>query len=488
MFVVMIAVLLWHQSRLERRLVETTVIEEAERFTEALSAFRSLYASEVVESVRNQDITVTFDYDEEIHEGKAIPLPATLSMKIGNEMSKKKLGGQTALYSGYPFPHREDEWNNRDEFGKEAWENLNKNSDGPFFRFEHRDGQRWLRYATADVMQSACVNCHNQHPETPKNDWKVGDVRGVLEVSLPLESAEAMATANMQESLIFTIGVSGLVLAGLVIVFDRLRRTSVELEQRVDERTTELSQANDHLAQHASELARSNKELDEFAYIASHDLKAPLRGIENLANFILEDAGEHMPDESRADMDVMKGRITRMNGLLDDLLAFSRVGRTEGKATDVDTGEIVEDIVGMLEIPEDFTIEAVSEMPTVHTPHAAIHTVFRNLIGNALKHRERDDGRVEISAKDQGDSIEFAVSDDGPGIPTDLHEQAFALFKTLKRRDEVEGSGMGLTLVKKMIETYGGRIELDSDEGQGATFRFTWKKVAKLPTMESEDE
>lgn len=165
-----------------------------------------------------------------------------------------------------------------------------------------------------------------------------------------------------------------------------------------------------------------------------------------------------------------------MNGLLDDLLAYSRVGRKEGAPTDVDTREVVEDIVGMLPLPDGFAVDVTSEMPTIHAPRAAIHTVLRNLISNAIKHRERDDGRVEVSATDLGEYMQFEVKDDGCGIAPHLHQQAFAMFKTLKRRDQVEGSGMGLTLVKKTVEMYGGRIDLESEEGQGAAFRFTWKK------------
>lgn len=249
MFVVMVAVLIWHQARLEDRLVESTALEEARRYTDALATFRTLYTREVVGTVKKQGITVTYDYDKEQHEGKAIPLPATLSMKIGNEMAKKEVGGQTALYSAYPFPHREQEWQERDKFGKDAWEAVNNNKDAPFHRFEQREGKRWLRYATADLMRPACVNCHNTHPETPKNDWKEGDVRGVLEVSLPLETAEATAKDNLQESIVFTIGVGGLALIGLVIVTGRLRRSSVELEHRVEDRTAELQRSVDELAE-----------------------------------------------------------------------------------------------------------------------------------------------------------------------------------------------------------------------------------------------
>ena len=257
------------------------------------------------------------------------------------------------------------------------------------------------------------------------------------------------------------------------------------LQQRAKELTSfrsatinmmrDIDKARQELAQQARELERSNKELDGFAYVASHDLKAPLRAINSLAGFIIDDVGDQIPQESRDDLQTMRQRVGRMNGLLDDLLAYSRVGRKDGAPIDVDTGEIVREIVDMLDPPPDFAVNVQSDMPLLHTPHAAIHLVFRNLIGNAIKHHDRPDGQIKIAANGNGEQIEFVVSDDGPGIPSNLHEKAFGMFQTLKKRDKVEGSGMGLALVKKTVESYGGTINLESDKGRGATFRFSWK-------------
>ena len=157
----------WHLQRLYTDLVDSTALEEAARYTDALAEFRTLYTREVVETVRAQNIVVTHDYDEGENKGKAIPLPATLSMLIGNQMAERELGGQTALYSAYPFPWRKKEWQERDQFAKNAWEALTKNPDEAFHRVEVRDGRRWLRYATAGLMREACVKCQNSLPDTP---------------------------------------------------------------------------------------------------------------------------------------------------------------------------------------------------------------------------------------------------------------------------------------------------------------------------------
>jgi len=242
-YIAIMVILVWRQAQLEDRLIKSAAQEEARHYTEALAAFRTLYSREVIETVQNFEIVVTHDYDHEKHEGKAIPLPATLSILIGNEVAKQKLGGQTALYSGYPFPWRESEWKQRDQFARDAWQGLSLNPDKPFQRFEYREGRRWFRYATADLMRKSCVECHNNHPASPKDDWKENDVRGVLEVSLPLDIAVAQTEANLRESIGYTIAVGGLGFVTLIIVIGGLRRSSWELELRVDKRTAQLASA-----------------------------------------------------------------------------------------------------------------------------------------------------------------------------------------------------------------------------------------------------
>jgi len=243
----------------------------------------------------------------------------------------------------------------------------------------------------------------------------------------------------------------------------QLRALTETLEQRVTERTTELE--------------RSNRELDQFAYIASHDLKEPLRAINNLARWIAEDAGQVLPQPSIEHLVKLRGRVQRMERLLDDLLAYSRVGRREGEVEIVQTKVLVEEVVYLLTPPKGFTVQIDEELPALVTPHAPLALVFRNLIGNALKHHHQPtQGEVHVRAQDLGDFIEFCVSDNGPGIDPHHHERIFELFQVLRPRDEVEGSGMGLAIVKKTVEHRNGRIYVDSTPGQGTAFCFTWPK------------
>lgn len=235
------------------------------------------------------------------------------------------------------------------------------------------------------------------------------------------------------------------------------------------------------LIESAHELARINEELDHFAYVASHDLKSPLRGIDQLATWIAEDMGEALNSNTQEHLRLMRSRIKRMEMLLDDLLAYSRVGRADDAIVQVNTRELVANIFDLAADSEIHLILA-ENMPTLQTKKVPLELVFRNLIGNAIKHHHKTQGTITISARQIADGFEFEVSDDGPGIPPEHQQRVFAMFQTLKPRDEIEGSGIGLALVKKAVETMGGRIMLESDGQHGSTFRFTW------PTINHEGE
>jgi signal transduction histidine kinase len=249
-----------------------------------------------------------------------------------------------------------------------------------------------------------------------------------------------------------------------------------ELESRVADRTRELETRN-------AQLAAANHELDNFAYLASHDLKAPLRAVWHLAQWIQEEAGNVLPERSSRDLETLRQRVKRMDGLLDSLLEYSRAGRLRAEPEDVDPNTLVASIVTSFDLKAGMTIRVTSDLPRISTPHTPFATVFRNLILNAVKHHDRDAGTVEISHRDLGALVEFAVGDDGPGIPPAYHERIFQMFEVLNPRDEVEGSGMGLAIVKKNVESYGGTIHVDSPNGRGARFRFTWPKATRSSSI-----
>jgi PAS domain S-box-containing protein len=247
--------------------------------------------------------------------------------------------------------------------------------------------------------------------------------------------------------------------------------TDIDEQKRAAEHLRKRSEA---LAQMTAALQERNRELDQFAYVASHDLKAPLRGISHLSQWIEEDLGEQVTPEIREHLGLLRGRVNRMEGLINGLLQYSRVGRTAGTLEKVNVAELLEDVIDLLAPPADVQIELVGAFPTLQTERLPLSQVFSNLIGNAIKHHTSPHILIRVSAEQQGIGYRFAVSDNGPGIAPQFHERIFTIFQTLSPRDTLESSGLGLSLVKKIVEHRGGKVWLESSEGQGATFYFTW--------------
>jgi PAS domain S-box-containing protein len=251
--------------------------------------------------------------------------------------------------------------------------------------------------------------------------------------------------------------------------------TGTDIDDQKQAETT-LRKRGEQLARTTTALEERNRELDQFAYITSHDLKAPLRGIANLSQWIEEDLGASVTDDIRKQLELLRGRVHRMEGLIDGILQYSRVGRAKGVSELVDVGALVHDVVDLIAPPAGFQIEVAPNMPTIAAERLRLQQVFQNLIGNAIKHHNRADGHICVCVADTGPMYEFSVADDGPGIAPQYHQKIFVIFQTLAARDKVEGTGIGLSLVKKIVESSGGQIWLESAEGAGTTFHFTWPK------------
>ena len=252
----------------------------------------------------------------------------------------------------------------------------------------------------------------------------------------------------------------------------------VDISNRVNQLNS-LRELSGKLALTNSSLEKDNQELDEFAYVASHDLKAPLRGIEQLAYFIEEDAGDMLPPDSREDLSLLRDRIKRLEDLLSSLLEYSRIGRKDGEAGWVDSKKVFENVLDLYVPTDRFRVNLPEDMPAIFAPLAAVELVFRNLFMNIVKHHDKDCGVIDVEIESTDSEVIFTIRDDGPGIPEEYQEKVFQPFQTLKPRDEMEGSGMGLALVKKTMETHHGRVELFSDGKRGTSFSVVWTLPAK---------
>jgi PAS domain S-box-containing protein len=240
------------------------------------------------------------------------------------------------------------------------------------------------------------------------------------------------------------------------------------------ERTTLQEQAKE-LRRFALALQRSNRELDQFAYVASHDLKAPLRGIAKLAEWLSEDLEDRLDDRTREYLRLLDARVHRMERLIEGILQYARAGRARTNPESVDVGRLVHEVIDMLAPPTRFKIEVQGYMPVMVTERSPLEQVFLNLLGNAVKHADSESPLVTVSVTDEGGGwFEFSVTDNGPGIAPEFHERIFTIFQTLVPRDDVEGTGIGLSVVKRIVEWQGGQVWVESEVGRGATFRFLW--------------
>lgn len=223
------------------------------------------------------------------------------------------------------------------------------------------------------------------------------------------------------------------------------------------------------------ELERSNKDLDSFAYIASHDLKSPLRGVQQLTNWIEEDLKAVQDSEINQHLSLLRSRVNRMERLLDDLLTYSRVGREDAKIETVDVTELITYIFDFCNVSGNFNLVIEGYSGHIKVLRVPLEKVLRNLINNAIKHHDKPTGTITVNVELQTKQCIFEIKDDGPGIDAEFNEVIFEIFKTLRPRDEIEGSGMGLAIVKKSIESQGGKIEVFDNVPRGACFRFSWQ-------------
>lgn len=241
-----------------------------------------------------------------------------------------------------------------------------------------------------------------------------------------------------------------------------------------------LSEAELELKNYADDLKRSNQDLEQFAYVTSHDLRAPLRGLDALSDWIIDDMEEGNNNEVRENVLRLKARISRMDSLLSGILQYSRAGHGSETKTTFELKPIVQGIFNDLNTENTFSLEFVSDLETIWVESTFFHQILGNLITNAVKHHEKLKGRIRLELSLDGPNYKLFVEDDGPGIPENMRERIFKIFQTLKPRDELEASGIGLALVKRIVDRQRGRVLVsESSKLGGAKFIVMWPYETK---------
>jgi signal transduction histidine kinase len=618
---------LWHFSQLSSKFVESGALKATELYSESLKELRAFYGAEIVDRVKPYGIEVTHDYTAK---KGAIPIPATFSIEFGKHIGRQIPGMQIRLVSDFPFPFRED-GGPRDSFEREALDHLNNEPDETFYRFEDFRGRPSLRYAVAIRMGKNCVSCHNSHPESPKTDWKVGDVRGIQEIIRPLDNVVAETRAGLKDTFLLMALMGLLGLGGLGLVIGKMRRDKAELEQEVIERTETQSRLKalhdinvtisstldlravldllmekvsgffpatavqvwlvnpetklmeraacrnldeaewkgrkletipvlvtevlttkaavvarnvqtdprtldpsfyrqqgivsylgvplmvkgevlgdlvlltrkehcfrsdeidflstlagqaasaiqnsllyEQMRRQASELTRSNSELEQFAYVASHDLQEPLRMITGYTNLLAKRYGGKLDQDADDFIGFAVNGAKRMHVLINDLLSYSRAGNNRNRLTQTNCEETLARTLASLQAAIEESGAAIThdDLPTVMADRTQMDQLFQNLIGNAIKYRGADPPQIHVGCQRDGGWWVFSVRDNGIGIDPRYSERIFIIFQRLHTRDEYSGTGIGLAICKKIVERHGGKIWIESELGQGTTCYF----------------
>jgi signal transduction histidine kinase len=474
-------VIWWHIANLSHTLLESKALRDADLYSEAIAEFRALYTSEVVETVMQRGIEVTHDYKAK---ESAIPLPATLSLLLGKRIGEHGSGAETRLYSPYPFPWRRAEGGLRDQFAQAAWDFLQRNPDTAFHRFEKSGGRQVLRYAMADRMQAGCVSCHNSHPSSPKKDWKEGDVRGVLEVNLPMHRAEGEIRSGLWGTLALMAGITAGGLGILALVVRRLRRISVELENRVSdlrEREKQIWMTNEQLLVARDAALAASRAKSQFLANMSHELRTPLNHISGFTDILREDAVENSWTTLLPDLEKIRTASRNLLQIVNDVLDISvaEAGKTELHIAKVEVARIVRETVAsiapMLEKSGNKLHQHIAEgTGAMHTDGTKIRQCLVQVLSNACKFTERGTIWLTVTRETENDRdwLRFSVRDTGIGM---TREQMAIVFQPFARADSSStrkfgGTGLGLAITKHFCQLLDGDITVESELGRGSTF------------------
>ncbi len=526
--VAIVAVFIYFNS-LQDTLIETMALTGAKSYSRVLEEFRSLYSSEVVAKAKRHGMKVTRDY-EEIED--AIPLPGKLARLVGSRMSGESSRISLRMFSPYPFPARQETGGLQDSFDREAWDFLQTNPDKAFHQFSVDGDHLLLRYASADIMGESCVNCHNSHPYSPKRDWKIGDTRGIVEVTVSLDTIAAQNKVASKATMVFLFFLGVLGLSSILLVNNISRKQSTILKNLVEKRTMALTRSHELLRKEMLEHAQSEKEnldikiqliqaqkLESVGRLATgiaHEINTPIQFIGDNTTFLKEAFSEqenffknfdilmeaatkgdislkliqeiekdledidikYLRDEIPVAILQMLEGIQRISEIVQAMKEYAHPGVLEKQDVDINMALNSTLTVARNEwrLVADIKTEYNPGLPLVSCFAGELKQVFLNLIVNAvhaitetLEKNNGEKGLLTIKTRLADNWVEIDISDTGTGIPTKAQDKIFDPFFTTK--EVGKGTGQGLSLAYNIIvQKHGGTIDFKTESGKGTTF------------------
>ncbi|MDH3972980.1 MAG: ATP-binding protein [Deltaproteobacteria bacterium] len=464
-FTVIASGMIWHVKVLQSNVVEKSSLNYAKLYSDSIIAFRTLYSSEVVKAAESFGLEVTHDY---YRKERAIPLPATLSILLGQKIGEIGSGATARLYSPYPFPWRKEGGGLKDDFSRKAWKALNKDPDQPFYQFEGKKGYKVLRYAVADRMRESCIDCHNQHPDSPNRAWKINDVRGVLDITVPLDSVINSTKDDLQITAALYSILAFFCVGGLVSMIARHRKQSLVLEEAVRLRTFQLEREK-------GRVEKASQAKTEFLSKMSHELRTPLNAIMGFGQLL----NSNLKTETEKDYcKEITGAGSHLLALINEVLDLSKIesGCLKLDIEPVSVHEIISAscrLINPLAEGKNITVSYEEKEKNIYVfaDKKSLKQVIINLLSNAIKYN-RENGRVEITVNiKKNDNVRISIFDSGHGLDDKQVKDLFQPFERVGAENSgVEGLGIGLVICKNLMEAMNGNIDISSDPGKGSTF------------------
>jgi len=495
-FIIGYSAILFHINALNVQLVQQSVTNSSRQYLEIISQFRALYTSEVINTATKLGLNITHDYQ---HHTNAIPLPATLSMMLGEKINTSDNDVTLNLYSPYPFPWRNQSGGLTGDYERHAWQQLNKTPTEPVIKVETIGGVLSLRYAVADIMLDQCIDCHNNHPDSPKIDWKNGDVRGVLEISQPL--VQPLSAGNH----IFTqmvILISALVMFVFITIakiihdlqnsshqqFKLNQRLAIEVQQR-EAMATQANLATKQALAAKHEAESANRAKSTFLANISHEIRTPMNAILGYTQILQRDS--NVTKQQQKSLKIVGKSGEHLLALIDDVLDLSKIeaGRTEIFNQAFNLLDLIDTI------DEMFSLKAKDKNILWQVSHnldrtsyvvtgdqGKLRQILINLVGNALKFTSDGTVHLSIMLNDDDDQLLFSVHDSGIGIDIVQQHDIFEAFHQGHISAHFGGTGLGLTICQKYLNLMASKLRVESVPQQGSTFYFK----LLLPAVDSD--